>query len=477
MTRRQRGKNCRWNLRNGLVSAHEDLGIVLVKGTLVVGDGRHVLDDDTVVGVLVLLVQDRVGLDHVVDDVGLGNLLGAELLLGGQVLAVVVAEMVVAGNGGQLDTGADEEIDEGRLHLGLAGLEVVTTNVGIVLLGQLDGTRDKGVLGRAVDEGGLFQNTSDGKDGGRGDLLVTLLNGLEEVVRGVVDAGDDVGVALGVGSPHDNDLVEAVVLLELTDVTAELLDVSHAGLGALENVVGTVLLVGGDEVRVVDRGEGDHVGHLLLDLRLEGRLEDLGAVHGLGQVHLANVPAANDDVVGVDHGQDVVEGDVDVLVGLGVGAELEGGGHDDGAVVVGLAGALLGLPAEVAAVGKDTGGDGGAVVAAPADQHHADLGDLAVRLELVRGLLGRRDKVAIGISLYAGGAVGVVGLDVGVSVGDVGRVDGKGGCGSGTSSVSVGASRPVRGTVGSFSVGSHLGGCRALGLKQKLGLGKGDLFS
>lgn len=86
------------NLRNGLVATHENLGIVLVQGTLVVSDGGHVLDDDAVVGVLALLVQYGVGLHHIIDNIGLGDLLGAELLLGAQVLAVVVAKVVVAGN-------------------------------------------------------------------------------------------------------------------------------------------------------------------------------------------------------------------------------------------------------------------------------------------------------------------------------------------------------------------------------------------
>ena len=44
------------------------------------------------------LVQDLVGGHHVVHNVALGDLLAAERLGGLQVLAVVVAEVVVAGN-------------------------------------------------------------------------------------------------------------------------------------------------------------------------------------------------------------------------------------------------------------------------------------------------------------------------------------------------------------------------------------------
>lgn len=98
--------------RDSLVPTEEDLRVVLVKRALVVADGREVLDDDGVVGVLALLVEDRVRLDHVVDDVGLGDLLGAELALRAQVAPVIVAQVVVARDARQLDPGADEEVHE-----------------------------------------------------------------------------------------------------------------------------------------------------------------------------------------------------------------------------------------------------------------------------------------------------------------------------------------------------------------------------
>lgn len=441
-------------LRNSLVTTHEDLGIVLVKSTLVVSDSRHVLDDNAVVGVLALLVQNVVGLNHVVHDVGLGDLLGAELLLGAQVLAVVVAQVVVAGNGSQLDTSIDKEVNKSRLHLGLAGLEVITADEGVVLLSQLNGTRDKGVLRRTVDEGCLVENTGDSKNGGGRNLFVALLNGLEEVVSSVVDAGNDVGISLSVGSPHDNDLVEAVVRLEVTDILTELLNVGVASLAALEDIVGTVFLVGSNEVRVVDGLEGDHLSHLLLDEGLQSGLKDLSAVHGLSQVHLANVPTTNNEVIGVDHGQNIVEGDVDVGVGLGIRSKLHGRSHNKGAVVVGLTGTLLGVPDEVAAVGENTSSDSGTIVAAPADQHHADLGNLAVDLEVILSLLGSSNKVAIGVSLDAGSTVGVLGLDLGVRIGDIGRVDDESSGGSSGSAVS--GNRPVRGARGNLRVGSHI---------------------
>ena len=199
-----------------LVAAKEDLGIVLVESTLIVTNSRHVLDHDGVVRVLILLVEDSVGGNHVIDDVGLGDLLGAELLLGAQVHAIVVAKMVVAGNRGELDTSIDQEVNKSRLHLGLARLEVITADEGTVFLGKLYGTGDEGVLRRAVDEGSVLQNRRNSEDGGRRHFLVAIFDGLDKVVGSVIDARDDLSIALSVGSPHNNDLVQAIGSLEVT---------------------------------------------------------------------------------------------------------------------------------------------------------------------------------------------------------------------------------------------------------------------
>ena len=197
------------------MAAHEDLGVVLVQGTLVVADGGHVLDDDGVVRVLVWTVEDVVRLHHVVDDVGLGDLLGPELLVRAQVLAVVVAEVVVAGDRRHLDAGVDEELDQRGLHLGLARLEVVAADEGIVPLGEIDDTGDEGVLGRAVDERRTLEDAGDGEDGRRSHLGVAVVDGSQDVVGRVVDALDEVGIAFGVGGPLDDDLVQVVLTFEV----------------------------------------------------------------------------------------------------------------------------------------------------------------------------------------------------------------------------------------------------------------------
>jgi hypothetical protein len=75
---------------------------------------------------------------------------------------------------------------------------------------------------------------------------VRILDGLEEVLLGVVDAGDDLGVALSVGSPEDDDLVEAVGRLELANVLADLLEVGSLVLAGNDVVGALSLAVGGE---------------------------------------------------------------------------------------------------------------------------------------------------------------------------------------------------------------------------------------
>jgi len=80
---------------DGVDSTEEDFRDVFVHGTLAITNVGNVLNDDGVVGMFVGLVDDGVGGNHVIDDAGLGNFLGAELLVGGKILAIIVTKMVV----------------------------------------------------------------------------------------------------------------------------------------------------------------------------------------------------------------------------------------------------------------------------------------------------------------------------------------------------------------------------------------------
>lgn len=72
---------------DSLPTTTEDLGVVLVDSPLRVTDGRNILDDDDMVRVLALtlllalgsnlrsLVEQPVGVDHVIDDAALADFL------------------------------------------------------------------------------------------------------------------------------------------------------------------------------------------------------------------------------------------------------------------------------------------------------------------------------------------------------------------------------------------------------------------
>jgi hypothetical protein len=198
------------------MTAHENLSIVFIQGTLVVSNSWHVLDDNSVVWVFTRCVEHRVSLDHIVNNIGLGDLLGSELLVRAEILAIVVTKMVVAGNGCELDTSTDQEVNKSRFHLGLSRLEIISTNKGVVLFSQLNGTWDKCVLWGTVDERSTLEDGSNGKDGRWCNFFVSVFNGLHEVLGSIVDALDELGETLSVGGPLNDDLVQTVLGLEVT---------------------------------------------------------------------------------------------------------------------------------------------------------------------------------------------------------------------------------------------------------------------
>lgn len=167
-------------------------------------------------------------------------------------------------------------------HLGLARLEVVAADEDVLALGVVDEAGDEGVLRGAVDEGAALVDGSDGVHGGGGDLRLGAVDRAEKVVGRVVDALHDLGIPLRVGRPEDDDLVQAVLGLELADVLLDLGNLLRRG--ALEDVVGAAGLVARDEVLVEDGGERLHVAEEGGDLALELPVEDSGTLGGVGHV-------------------------------------------------------------------------------------------------------------------------------------------------------------------------------------------------
>ena len=101
--------------------------------------------------------------------------------------------------------------------------------------------------GGTVHERLALEDGSDGEEGQRRRLGLRGADGSKKAVSRVVHARDDVTVTLGVGSPEHDDRVRLVLSLEATDVGADVLENQYPG-----QRVGAGLLVGGDEVGIVD---------------------------------------------------------------------------------------------------------------------------------------------------------------------------------------------------------------------------------
>jgi hypothetical protein len=175
----------------------EDLRVVLVNGPVGILNSRNVFNHDNVVGMLAIAFRSDLG---ALDKRRLASTTSSTTLLllislllnclsAGQVVAIIVAEMVVGGNRKRLDTSVDEELGKDGLELGLTRLEIITTNEGVMTLSELNGSWNKGVLGSTVGKRLAFQDGRNGEEGGGGDLGVGGFDGSKEVVRSVVNPG------------------------------------------------------------------------------------------------------------------------------------------------------------------------------------------------------------------------------------------------------------------------------------------------
>ena len=70
-----------------LSSIHKDLAHILIKGTLAISNGGHVLDDDQMIGMFSRSVQNLVASHHVIHNIRLCNFLGPELSRRGQIVS------------------------------------------------------------------------------------------------------------------------------------------------------------------------------------------------------------------------------------------------------------------------------------------------------------------------------------------------------------------------------------------------------
>ena len=126
-----------------------------------------------------------------------------------------------------------------------------------------------------------------------------LLKRVHQIVERIVHSRSNFAEALCIRGPEHDDLIEIVFGLEVTDVLTEELQVLFLAT-RFQDVVCAILLVSCDEIFVVDRGERDHFFHIWSKLLLEIPIEHFSPFHGISQVHLGNVPAADHDVDGID---------------------------------------------------------------------------------------------------------------------------------------------------------------------------------
>ena len=199
------------------------------------------------------------------------------------------------------------------------------------------------------------------------------LDSVQEVISGVINARYNVAVTLSVGGPKDDNTVQFIVLFEQADIGTDLFKVCLL-IGSWEEVIGTFLLVGRNEIRIVNRRQGfADKGHVGRDLALEVIIEDLGTLHGFVKGKARYIPTTENEVVGVDHGEDITDGDVDILRSGRVSSNLHSGSAENRADVVGLLGTLLRVPDDVVAIGKNGSAQSRTVVAADTNHHQSEI--------------------------------------------------------------------------------------------------------
>jgi hypothetical protein len=257
---------------------------------------------------------------------------------------------------------------------------------------ESNNTRNKGVLRSSINKGLSLKDSSDGEESRGRNFRVGRFDRGQEVVRRVVDTRNNIAVPLGVRSPKDNNSVKTIVILELANIGANVLEMSLFVVSR-DEVISASLLVGGDEIRIVDGWERlPEEGHVRSDLPLQVIVENLSTFHGLVHRDTGNVPTTENEIVGMDHGEDVRDGNVNVLSRGRIVTDTNSRGPENRTNVVGLLDTLLSAPDNVVTVGKDGSTKSGTIIAADTNHHQSGLGWSAFSLKLVR-LYSRIDNV------------------------------------------------------------------------------------
>lgn len=272
-----------------------------------------------------------------------------------EVFSVVVAEVVVADNGDWFDTCVDEEVCERGFEFGLTGFEVITDYVLAEASRELDDTRNKGVLWGAINETASLKKSRHSVNRTSRDIRITFLYTRLQVLPGIILSLDQITEALSVSGPHHDHLITGVFLFEVSDVFSDLEHMCPFVI-SWEGVICSVFLVGGDEVGVVDSFEGLHFFHVGAELALEVVVDYLGTGHGVCEVEVGDVPAAEYHCLGINHWHDFIQCEKDFFTA--VKSNLRGRCLRDRPIEIWNVLALLGVPGDVVSVGKYSRGHG-----------------------------------------------------------------------------------------------------------------------
>ena len=283
--------------------------------------------------------------------------------------------MVVADNTQGANASFDQELSKYALDLSLARFEIVTADEGLVLLSKLDAPRDKGVLRCSIDERNTLEDATNCKDGGRSNFGMVLFDALQEIFGRIVNTRDDISIALGVGGPDDDDLVQSMLILEGPDVVANMLDMGPLFVAG-DQIVSTTELIGSNEGRIVNGRKWLILAEILSDLTLKIPVEDFGASHGGGQVKGADIPSTEDKIIGMDHGKNRIDGAIDIIT-IGINPKFHSRRLSDAAVIIRLNQSIFVAEADIVTVSGDCGSQSTTVVTAPTNHHKAARKELA----------------------------------------------------------------------------------------------------
>jgi len=200
---------------------------------------------------------------------------------------------------------------------------------------------------------------------------MTFLDALEKILGGIVDTGDDLGISFGIGSPNNDDFIEMVTFLEITHVLPDLLDVIPFIVTG-DQIIRAVRLIGSNEMRIVNRGQGLVLFEIRRDLALDIPFENLGAFHCSSDIERTDIPSSENEIIGMDHGKDLIQRNIDVISFL-IDAEFHGTRLSDAAVIVGLNETVFGVEGNVVLVCGDGSSQGTSIVSTPTNEHKTAL--------------------------------------------------------------------------------------------------------